>query len=378
MRDFVKRVRRTELPLWVCGMTLSGWLQLILRHGKPRRGKAFFAKATLVSTRNSTQRLKEQLCYSARVKRSDVHPPIFILGFWRSGTTHLHNLFAADDRFAVPNHFEVCNPHTFLSTEERALQRFGKAPLETRLQDNMLAGLFTAAEDEFALAAMTRKSPLLGELYPGAVPRLRKYLSFHDATEGERSEWKEALHFFVRKLTVKYDRPIVLKSPAHTARVRMLIETFPDARFVHISRHPFLIFQSYENMVSKMMGALAEEKKEELRTEAIRGFSEMFRCFFEDRPSILKGRYAEIAFEELEKDPSKTMRLAYDNLDLPDFSYAEKRMAAYLDSISGYRKNQYPQLNSAVAERLHEAWKPYFEEWGYSHDIAIDGAAPQR
>lgn len=349
-------------------MTLSGWLRLILSYGKPQKGKAFFVKATLVSTRNSTQRLKEQLCYGARVRRSDVHPPIFILGFWRSGTTHLHNLFAADDRFAVPNHFEVCNPYTFLSTEEGALQRFGNAPLETRLQDNMLAGQFTAAEDEFALAAMTRKSPLLGELYPGAIHRFRKYLSFHDATEGERSEWKEALHFLVRKLTVKYERPIVLKSPPHTARVRMLIETFPDARFLHISRHPFLIFQSYENMISKMMGTLAEENKEEWRTEMIRGFSEMYRCFLEDRSAISKGRYAEIAFEELEKDPVETMRRAYEALDLPDFSYAEKRMVDYVDTIGGYRKNQYPQLNPAIAKRIHEAWKPYFEEWGYSHE----------
>jgi hypothetical protein len=43
---------------------------------------------------------------------------LFILGIWRSGTTHLHNLFAQDDRFAYPTFYQVLYPHTFLTTEK--------------------------------------------------------------------------------------------------------------------------------------------------------------------------------------------------------------------------------------------------------------------
>ena len=37
---------------------------------------------------------------------------------------------------------------------------------------------------------------------------------------------------------VRSPKRIVLKSPAHTARVRVLLELFPKARFVHIIRDP--------------------------------------------------------------------------------------------------------------------------------------------
>jgi hypothetical protein len=36
-----------------------------------------------------------------------IPPPLFVLGHWRSGTTHLHNLLAVDRRFAFPNNAEV-------------------------------------------------------------------------------------------------------------------------------------------------------------------------------------------------------------------------------------------------------------------------------
>ena len=43
--------------------------------------------------------------------------PLFILGHYRSGTTHLHNLLALEPQFSAPNFFQALNPHTFLSTE---------------------------------------------------------------------------------------------------------------------------------------------------------------------------------------------------------------------------------------------------------------------
>ena len=46
-----------------------------------------------------------------------VEAPLFILGHYRSGTTHLHNLLALDPQFAAPTFFQALNPHTFLSTE---------------------------------------------------------------------------------------------------------------------------------------------------------------------------------------------------------------------------------------------------------------------
>ena len=37
---------------------------------------------------------------------------------------------------------------------------------------------------------------------------------------------------------------LVLKSPPHSARIRILKELFPDALFVHIVRDPYVVFSS--------------------------------------------------------------------------------------------------------------------------------------
>lgn len=366
LRNFIERVRHADLPLWVQGMTLSDWIRMTRTYGRPRRGKPFFAKATLLAARNSLQRLREQQRFSTQIDETEIPPPVFVLGFWRSGTTHLHNLLTVDDRFASPNHFEVCNPFSFLSTEDQARQRYGDDPLKTRPQDNVLAGLFTAAEDEFALAAMTQMSPLLGSLYPAAVQIHSKYLTFHDTTKSEQQEWKQALEFFVRKLTLKYDRPMVLKSPAHTARVHMLLELFPNARFVHISRHPHDIFPSYENMLMKYEGSWALEYKDAWRAFIIHRFAEMYECFFEERAQIPADRYTEVKFEDLEAKPLETMQSIYHALDLPDFSYVSQGITDYVSTLKNYQKNKYSQLDRELTEQLYEAWRSYFDEWGYT------------
>ena len=36
----------------------------------------------------------------------------------------------------------------------------------------------------------------------------------------------------------------MLKSPTHTARVRTILEVFPDAKFIHIVRDPLVLFPS--------------------------------------------------------------------------------------------------------------------------------------
>jgi hypothetical protein len=33
-------------------------------------------------------------------------------------------------------------------------------------------------------------------------------------------------------------KPLLIKSPVHTARVRLLLKLFPKAKFIYIHRHP--------------------------------------------------------------------------------------------------------------------------------------------
>src|SRR5689334_22411120 len=87
------------------GITVGNWLR-ILRDNRCSVNAPYWPRAALISLlsfSNSATALAEHLAYHRAVKRTEVQSPLFILGTWRSGTTHLHNLLAVDRRFAFPN-----------------------------------------------------------------------------------------------------------------------------------------------------------------------------------------------------------------------------------------------------------------------------------
>lgn len=86
------------------GITFGRWLRMLRENDfavdLPYWGRA--AAITVLSIQNSLLAAFENFWYRQRISATKIEPPLFILGIWRSGTTHLHNLLAQDDRFAYP------------------------------------------------------------------------------------------------------------------------------------------------------------------------------------------------------------------------------------------------------------------------------------
>src|SRR5205823_6939054 len=108
----------------------------------------------------------------------------------------------------------------------------------------MAAGPAEPHEDEFALLNMGLPSPYARLAFPNR-PQSENSLDFAGLPTNETRRWQRGLLHFVRQLTWRAGgKRLVLKSPPHTARVRLLVELFPDARFVHIVRDPRRVFPS--------------------------------------------------------------------------------------------------------------------------------------
>jgi hypothetical protein len=351
------------------GVTLGRWLR-ILRDNDFAVDFPYWGRAlgiTLSSLPNTAQAWWENRVYGDRVRKTKVEPPLFIVGIWRSGTTLLHNLLTRDKRFAYPNNYQVCYPETFLTTEER------NAPLvqfflpKTRPQDNMTMGVQEPQEDEFAFCALTGRTVPMGWAFSRRAAAYDRYLTFREASAAEVAEWKAALTHFVQRLAFKHGKPLVLKSPGHTGRIKMLLELFPDARFIHIHRNPYNVFQSTQHTLRKVLPwfALQRPRFRDLDDRIIRQYRLAYDAFFEERGLIPKGRYHEVAFEELEADPVGQMRGAYDALALPDFNAVEDTLRRYVQSLAGYKKNTFTEMAAGVRGRIAREWRRCFEEWGY-------------
>ena len=351
------------------GIVLGDWWSLLRRH-RFSIGPTSWPRAlvqTAVSAGNSVGARMERRRYGGQVDAARVQAPLFILGHYRSGTTHLHNLLALDPQFAAPTFFQVLNPFTFLTTERWAARVSDRLIVRRRLQDDVALGSGVPSEDELAVCTMTGLSPYMTWCFPGAEAIYDRYLTFRDVPQSEVGRWKCALTTFLKKLTVRYGRPLVLKSPPHTARIRLLLDLFPDARFVHIHRDPYVVFRSTRHMIraAQPLYHLREGPAQDGDDRIISVYTEMYDAYFEQRGLIPDGRLFEVGYEDLERKPVDVVGSIYNSLGLAGFEDLRPRLEGYLGSIAGYRKNHHDELPEALRRRIAGEWRRSFEEWGY-------------
>lgn len=351
------------------GFSFSAWLRLLAenRFAVAWGYRDRWRFVTQMSLWNSFGRRRENRRFGAEVTGARVEAPVFILGHWRSGTTLLHNLLINDPQFAYPNLFQTTHPLTMLVREELIEAALRDAEAHGRPMDNVQITFRSPGEDEAALAVLSLRSPLIGWLFPQREAHYDRYLTFRDAPEADRRRWEDALLLFMRKLTHRYGKRLLLKSPQHTARVRYLLRLFPDARFIHIHRDPYTVFRSSQRLFAKAVPeAYLQQPPPGGHDEGILSrYRAMYAAFFEDRVLIPAGQYVEVAYEDVERDMIGTVARIYETLSLPGFTGMRPALQRYVDSVADYQKNIHEALPEPLRQRVAAAAQTCFEAWGY-------------
>ncbi|MGB3277711.1 MAG: sulfotransferase [Pseudorhodobacter sp.] len=210
---------------YMTGITFGKWCKLLAQNGF-RISPAYLHRAaviTLASLSNSAFACIENIRFGRKIAQTKItRPPLFVLGHWRSGTTLLQELLAQDTHlFQTPNTYQVVNPYTFLTTENFTTRMFPWLVPETRPMDNMALKFTSPQEDEFAPLLMSLSSVYLGTSFPGRMAHYDRHLSFRDADPTETETWKAAFIQFCKKISMSDQRSLLLKSPPHTARIRL-------------------------------------------------------------------------------------------------------------------------------------------------------------
>lgn len=363
------RVKRQAPPLWF-GCALVAWCRLLLRN----RGAIPLAKwplvflITLVSVAHTVLRLLQTLLFDRRVARTPIRQgPIFILGHWRAGTTLLHELLACDPRHAVPTTYQCFVPHHFLLTESwlpRFLRRFFP---ERRPMDNMAAGWERPQEDEFALLLLGEPSPYERIGFPANPQAGAGALDLRGLPAAVTRRWQRVFYRFVQQLTYAHpDKRLVLKSPPHTCRLPILLDLFPDARFVHIMRDPYILYPSTLHLwrVLTSTHALQRPTWEHLPEYILQTFVAFYTRLEEARPLVPPGRLYELRYEDLVQAPLEQLATLYESLDLGDFSLARPRVEAYLAAAGRYETNRY-FLTDEERQLVTTRWAAVLQQYGY-------------
>ena len=153
-------------------------------------------------------------------------PPVFVLGFWRSGTTLLHELLCRDPQFGFPSTYACMNPSHFVLTE--AWVSGSKVQQQTtRPMDRMSYSWASPQEDEFALLALGAPSPYESLIVPSLMRDPKALVDLRQRSSTEQKRWGDALQRFLLLLTLQQGKTIVLKSPPHGFKLPLLLRSFP-------------------------------------------------------------------------------------------------------------------------------------------------------
>ena len=302
-----KRVEVNPYHFWHArfwhGMPLGAWARLLARNrfriGLTKWGLA--GTISMASVMNSALRPLQELLLKKHLERMQIKDaPIFIVGHWRSGTTLLHELMVSGRALYLSHDVPVPGAEPLSDQRVVSDQVQVPAPLQAAHGQHG-AGFDRPQEDEFALCNMGLPSPYLTMAFPNEPPHDSQYLTLEGLSPQELDAWKQGLEWFLKRVTFRDPKRIILKSPPHTGRIKTLLELFPDARFVHIVRDPYPLFGSTVKLWKTLykFEALQDAKHEGLEEYVFSCFEKMYGQFERDRELVDPARFFEVRYEDL-------------------------------------------------------------------------------
>jgi hypothetical protein len=322
---------------------------------------------TFVSLTHTILRIVQEAIFGRALRRVEIaEPPVFILGHWRTGTTLLHELFIRDPRFGFPTTYQCMDPNHFLLTEGIFNRWLHFLMPASRPMDNMKAGFDRPQEDEFALCMLGAGSSYQTISFPNHPPQCQEYLDLQGVPATALRRWKRTFKWFLKRVTYKVGKRLVLKSPPHTARLPVLKQMFPAAVFVHIVRDPFVVFPSTVNLwrTLYLTHGLQKPNFDGLDELVLSTFTRMYERLEEGKKLLDPRQFYEIRYEDLIKDPVGEMRKMYDHLGLGGFDEMLPHLQEYLASVKGYETNRYT-LTDAQRAVVAERWGDVIRRYGY-------------
>jgi hypothetical protein len=212
-----------------------------------------------------------------------------------------------------------------------------------------------------------RASSYLAHAFPNRPPQDWEALDLERLSPRARAAWKRTFLRFLRQLTFKDPRRLVLKSPTHSFRIPTLLELFPDARFVHIVRDPYVVFPSTVNLRKSLSHAygLQEPTFAGLEEQIFSDFTHLHERMEQGKKLILPGRFHELRYEDLVADPVGEIRRLYGGLELGGFDKVLPQLRSYLHEYANYRTNRYPELSAALRAEIGRRWGEVIRRYGY-------------
>ena len=357
-RPVTRRWSRLRHPL--CGSPLGTLFRLLREAGPPSARGAPTLAFALGCALLRWPFTALQRDHVARHRPAAVPAPLFIIGHWRSGTTHLYNILARSPAFATVPPVAAGLPLEHLPLGRWLRPLLDRILPETRFIDGHAITTTAPQEDEIAIAVMGGPSFLDACHFPRHFERLLARSIFLDGVDAAgRAEWtSRLLHFYATLLLAQPGRRLLIKNPVYMVRLPELLQLWPDAQFIHIHRDALEVFESTCRLYASMLDNFALQAFGQVPIEPIvlATYERLIARFEQDKQHLAPGQLAELSLDALRRDPESTLAGVYRRLCLPGFAAARQPFAAYC-AVQGAHRPQPEHVAAGPARERLLAWR---------------------
>ncbi len=318
--------------------------------------------------------LWERVFLKQKIKKSTIEEsPVFVIGHYRSGTTYLHKVLTCDKQWG-----NICIYNFIFPYHQKWLENLLKPFFQKIIRVFSFKNIHfnnynlnlndPLEEDMITLGAMTPHSAFWGEVFPKNAEKLLDKSIFFKR-EDDKKAWQSTYLQILKKISLQNGgKPLMLKNPPNTGRIKALLELFPNAKFIYIYRNPYQVYFStwrlWKDTLEKRyaLHKISDQEREEIIFSL---YQRIIDQYLEEKSLIPKGNLVEIKYENFEKDPFNTIEKTYQELSLPDFKKAAPNIKKLLEKEKKYNKFSY-RYDPYTQNKIYKRWGKYIDMYGYS------------
>lgn len=298
--------------------------------------------------------------------------PIFILGFYRSGTSFMHQFLTQDDRLGYHTLFQMILPEIMLSSEKILSPILEFICRIFNIQDHIhrirLSFRYPGEDDATMTTALNPRGAQWGYFFPKIMlEQFRKYVLFENIPQSEIEAWKADYLFLLKKISLaNQGKQLILKSPPNTARIKLLLSMFPNAKFILMHRNPYEVFasnQRFWKVANKIytVGNIQSVDNNEIILET---YAKTMERYLAEKDLIPAGQLIEMPYQDLIEQPIENMRKIYETLQLDDFAFIENKMKSYIDGQKSYVRLKH-ELPKEERDLVSQRFESFIRHWNY-------------
>lgn len=370
----LNRARREKPPLLhpLGGADVDTFLSHLRASDGPMSRKSLLQRIIAVSVLLSRIPLSgwDKVRWSETIRHTRLpEQPVFIVGHWRSGTTLLHQLISRDPQFCYVDFGQIVAPNDILGWIQHFYRYVISQVLPSdRGYDRVKLDLDAPQEEEIALAGLNPLSYYRVYYFPRHMARhFAESVLFDGVEPKELEDFGHAYLRLAKMLTLaRGGRRLLFKNPSSTARVALLKQVFPGAKFIYTHRNPYEVFCSSVSRYPRLMAAFAWQDYEHIdfREMVFHKYGELLRAYLAQEKLIPGSDRAETSFEAITANPEAEVRRLYAHLRIGGVEKAVEAMRPSFENMRGYERNRH-EIRRQDVERIGRDWRFSLERWPY-------------